>query len=165
MNTTTRALAGLAAAAAVAVAGSSVAGSSVAGATKAGHAPVTMHFVSTEEPGNFALADLGPPSQPGEQDISDVIAFTNTLSSEGRSVRQIHLAGVGVDHQRKLSQATGTISLGDGSIEFAGIVPRTAHFDLAVTGGTGRYIGAEGTLGLDFTSNQPRLTLTLRPGR
>lgn len=158
MHTSTRALMGLALTAAVGLAGGA------ATASTAGHPPVTMHFVAAEEPGNFAMADLGPASAPGEEDIADVIAFTETLTAGGVPVGQVHLAGIGVDHVRMLTQSTGTISLPDGTVEIAGVVPKAPTFSLAVTGGTGRYAGAEGTLALDFTGDQPRLTLSLQAG-
>jgi hypothetical protein len=46
-----------------------------------------------------------------------------------------------------------------GRVEFAGLVPQTSHFVLAVTGGTGRYREARGTLVFDNVGGRQVLTL------
>ena len=71
----------------------------------------------------------------------------------------VHVAAIVVDHQRHLSHADGTIELPQGTIEVAGIVAQTPTFALAVTGGTGRYIGATGDLSFHLTDTSQTLTL------
>ncbi len=66
---------------------------------------------------------------------------------------------VGVDSQRNLFHATGTLSLAHGTVEFGGLVSQTSHFVLAVTGGTGTYNGAHGTLIFAQSGNRQILTL------
>ena len=61
----------------------------------------------------------------------------------------MHVSAVVVDHKRQLSQANGTLELNDGDVTVAGIVTQTPTFTLVVTGGTGAYAGATGTL--DFS--------------
>ncbi|MGH3510484.1 MAG: hypothetical protein ACRDPI_09685, partial [Nocardioidaceae bacterium] len=63
---------------------------------------------------------------------------------------------------RHLFQTNGTLTLAHGKVEFGGLVPQTAHFVLAVTGGTGRYARAHGTLTFDNVKNRQLLTLTLK---
>ena len=73
----------------------------------------------------------------------------------------LHLAAVGVDHRRHLTQAEGTVVLTGGTIEVAGLVPQTPHFTLAITGGTGTYIDSRGTLTVTTPKHTSRITITL----
>lgn len=120
----------------------------------------TLRFVAHDEPGNEAFDDLGAKS-PNGPDIGDLLAFTQTLTRDGRVVGQIHVAAVGVDHKRQLSHADGTLVLAGGDIEVAGIVSPTPTFTLAVVGGTGAYTGETGTLVFDESGSQQTLTLHL----
>jgi hypothetical protein len=121
---------------------------------------VTLKFVARDEPGNEAFDDLGTKS-PNGPDIGDVLAFTQSLTVDGAVVGQIHVAAVGVDHQRHLSQANGTIVLAGGTVEVVGVVPMTPTFTLAVVGGTGRYADQTGTLSINATGTDQALTLQL----
>ena len=60
------------------------------------------------------------------------------------------------------STAPEPCSLRHGRVEFAGIVSQTPHFVLAVTGRTGTYTGARGTLVFDNDNGRQLLTLRLR---
>lgn len=124
------------------------------------HQSITRTFVAVDESGNYALDDIGPGSAADQMDIGDVLALTQTLTRGGHSVGQIHVAGIGVDHTRNLTQSTGTLALADGSVDFAGLVPQTSHFVLPVTAGTGRYAGYEGSVTLDF-GDQTHITMRL----
>ncbi len=118
----------------------------------------TLQFTAHDEPGNQSVDDLGTPSPDGP-DIGDLIAFTQTLTRNGQSAGLVHVAAIVVDHQRHLSHADGTIELPQGTIEVAGIVAQTPTITLAVTGGTGRYIGATGDLSFHLTDTSQTLTL------
>lgn len=118
-----------------------------------------LQFVSTDEPGNMTLEDLGAKSAPGGPDLGDLLAFTQTLTRGGKPAGQVHVVAVGVDHTRHLSEATGTITLAGGSIQLTGIVTMHPSFTLTVTGGTGTYTGDTGTL--TFTANRTVQKLTL----
>jgi hypothetical protein len=120
----------------------------------------TTQFTAHDEPGNQAFDDLGAPSPDGP-DIGDLIAFTQTLTRNGKTAGLVHVAAVVVDHQRHLSQASGSIELPQGVIEVAGIVTQTPTFTLAVTGGTGPYTGATGQLSFHLTDTTQTLTLRL----
>lgn len=123
--------------------------------------PTTLQFVTTDEPGNMTLVDLGAKSAPGGPDIGDLLAFTQTLTHGGKPAGQVHVVAVGVDHKRHLSEATGTIVLSDGSIQLAGIVTMDPTFTLTVTGGTGAYAGETGTLAFDGSGKVQKMTIHL----
>ena len=118
----------------------------------------TLHFVATDEDGNMVTEDLGAKSADGGPDIGDLLAFTQTLSVDGKDVGHAHVAAIGVDHTQHLSQINGTLVLADGDIEVGGIVPQDPTFTLAITGGTGAYVGAAGTM--DFKLDGDTQTLT-----
>jgi hypothetical protein len=118
----------------------------------------TLAFVATDEDGNMVTEDLGDKSAQGGPDIGDLLAFTQTLSVDGKDVGRAHVAAIGVDHIKHLSQINGTLVLADGDIEVGGIVPQDPTFTLAITGGTGAYVGAAGTM--DFALNGDTQTLT-----
>lgn len=118
-------------------------------------------YVAHDEDGNSAFVDLGDPSPHGP-DIGDLVAFTQTLTRGGKQVGLAHVAAVVVDHKRHLSQANGTLQIPGGTVEVAGTVTMASRFTLAVTGGTGRYIGARGVLKFHSDHNRQLLTLKLR---
>jgi hypothetical protein len=120
----------------------------------------TLVFAAHDEAGNFALDDLGAKSTDGP-DIGDVLAFSQTLTANGKAVGVLHLAAVGVDHHRRLTQAEGTVVLADGTIEVAGLVPQAPDFTLAITGGTGAYVDSRGALTVTTPEHTSRITITL----
>lgn len=130
--------------------------------SSAGSAGATLRFVAHDEPGNFALDDLGAKSTQGP-DIGDVIAFTQTLSVGGKTAGSVHLGAIGVDHRRHLTQATGTVVLRNGTIAVAGLVPQSHLFTLAVLGGTGSYAGTHGTLTVSTPAHTSTITIALAP--
>jgi len=143
-------------AAALAVA-AAVAAAAVAG----GSGPArTLTFVSRAEPNNIAFDDLGAKSPQGP-DIGDLLAFTHDLLANGKPTGLVHLAAVGVDHKRHLSEAFGTIVLQGGTINLSGLVPQAPRFTLAVAGGTGTYTGARGTVTISTPGHTSTLTINL----
>lgn len=151
--------AGIAAAALVGVAALGFAELSTT-AANASSSSTTMRFVAHDIKGELAFEDLGQPSQQGP-DLGDLLAFTQRLTRAGKTVGRVSNVAVGVDHERHLFQATGTMALSRGDVEFSGLVSQTPHFRLAVTGGTGRYTGAGGWLEFDQRQSRQVLTLTL----
>lgn len=130
------------------------------GSAQASGSTSTLRFVAHDIPGNFAMADLADPK--GDPDIGDLLAFTQRLTRAGRTVGRVSNVAIGADHQRKLFQSNGTLKLAHGTVEFGGLVPQKPRFTLAVTGGTGRFQGADGTLAFSMDGNRQLLTLTLR---
>lgn len=118
----------------------------------------TMHLVAHD--GQFAMDDLGDPSPHGPG-LGDIVVLTQSLTRHGKTVGQVHNAAVEVDARRNLFQATGTVKLAGGTIEFAGLVKQTPHFVLAITGGTGDYRGAGGAVVFDFPGKRQLLTVEL----
>ncbi len=57
----------------------------------------TLEFLAHDEPGNMTLDDLGAKSAPGGPDIGDLLAFTQTLTRDGKPAGQVHVTAVGVD--------------------------------------------------------------------
>jgi hypothetical protein len=92
-----------------------------------------------------------------------VLAFTQTLVAHGKAVGLVHLAAIGVDHRRHLTQATGTVVLANGTLAVAGAVPQSPLFSLAVLGGTGAYAGARGTLTVRTPAHTSTITIALLP--
>jgi allene oxide cyclase-like protein len=134
------------------------AGSAAAQAAK----ETTLKFIATDEDGNMVDEDLGDKSAQDGPDIGDVLAFTQTLTLDGKAAGQVHVAAVGVDHMRHLTQINGTLVLADGDIEVAGIVSQDPAFTLAVTGGTGSYVGAAGTIDFNLDGDTQTLTAHLQ---
>ncbi len=133
--------------------------------TTAGRHGTTLRFVATDERGNMTVEDLGPPSSGGPGQ-GDLVAFTQALHRGGHLVGTAHVTAIGVDARRHLSEATGTLRIPHGTLQVAGLVAQTPRFDLAVTGGTGRYVGARGTMRFDAASGTQRIIVHLtRVGR
>jgi len=143
----------------VAVAVSALAVSLSSAGTKSGQ---TLTFTARDEPGNFALDDLGPKSKDGPG-VGDVLAFTQTLISGGRTAGAIHVGAIGVENQAHLAQANGTVVLKGGTIDVAGIVPQSPSFSLTVVGGTGTFAGMHGVLTVTTPAHTSRITITLEP--
>jgi len=120
----------------------------------------TMSFVATDIGGNHVTLDLGR-KNPGKPDIGDLVAFTQNLATGGKNVGQVHVIAAVVDHKQHLSEATGTIVLKDGSIQLAGVVSMDPTFTLTVTGGTGDYVGATGTMSFDASGNDQIMKVEL----
>jgi hypothetical protein len=126
---------------------------------KAHHA--TLSFVATDIEGNNVTVDLGEKSPDGP-DIGDLVAFTQNLTEDGKDAGQVHVMAIGVDHEKHLSEATGTIVLKNGSIQLAGVVAMEPTFTLSVVGGTGDYTGATGTMAFDASGNDQTMKVELR---
>lgn len=154
LTTRTRTVALTAAAIAAMGAGTAL---TTAGSASAHSHPTSIHLVAGT--GKVAFDDLGD-SGPS---LGDTVVLNQPLTRHGKPVGRVHNVGVEVDTSRQLFQATGTLTLHGGTVEFAGLVSQTPHFVLAVTGGTGRYQGASGHLTFDFPHNRQLITLTLHP--
>ncbi len=128
---------------------------------QAHHGPNTvLRFVGHDEAGNMAFDDLGNPSPQGP-DLGDVVAFTQRLTHDGKTVGRISNAAIGVDHKRHLFQASGTIVLSAGKINVAGLVSMGNQFRLTVLGGQGQYSGAHGWMDFSNANGQQRIQVTL----
>lgn len=133
------------------------AGAALLGSPASAHdRATTMHLVAGH--GQMAYEDLG-----SEGDgLGDTVVLTQPVRRHGDLVGHVHDVAVQVDAKHHLFQATGSLRLAHGTIEFAGLVSQTPHFVLAVTGGTGAYQGAAGTIAFDFPGKRQLMTVTLR---
>lgn len=148
-----------AAIAATAVAVGATAGTiTLGGAASARETSTTMRLVAHDD--QFAMDDLGDPSPQGPG-LGDIIVLTQRLTRHGETVGRVHNSSVDVDARHNLFQSTGTVKLDHGTIEFAGIVKQAPHFVLGITGGTGAYRGASGSIAFDFPGNRQLLTITV----
>lgn len=161
MNPLTRTITATAAATAIGVTAGALAlgPSASARPDQSGRQHTTMRFVAHD--GQFAMDDLGDASPQGPG-MGDVVVLTQSLTRHGKTVGKVRDAAIGVDGKKHLFEANGTISLAHGTITFSGLVAQTPHFVMAVTGGTGKYIGAVGKIAFDFPGNKQLLTVTLR---
>ncbi len=120
----------------------------------------TLRFVAHDD--QMAFDDLGDASPHGPG-IGDMLVLTQSLTKGGKPAGRIHDVAVGVDGKRNLFQANGSIVLRGGTVEYAGLVKQTSHFVMAVTGGTGKYVGASGEVAFDFPGHKQKITVTLAP--
>jgi hypothetical protein len=133
----------------------------VTGSATASTSYTTTRYVAHDVAGQLAMADIADPRD-GSPGMGDVLAFTQRLTRGGKAAGRVSNVAIGVDAVRHLFQANGTMVLPHGRVEFAGLVPQTSHFVLAVTGGTGRYRDAAGTLTFDNVGGRKLLTLRWR---
>jgi hypothetical protein len=145
-----------------AVAQASSNGHDAAMARSAAGGSTARHFALHDEAHNMAFEDLGRPSRTGP-DLGDLVAFSQRVTRNGETVGQIRNSAIGVDHKRHLFQAEGTLRLPRGDVEFAGLVTQTSEFTLVVTGGSGAFLGATGTMDFRFKGHRQLLTLRLVP--
>ncbi|MFY9916364.1 MAG: hypothetical protein WAK18_16950 [Nocardioidaceae bacterium] len=155
-----KSLTAVATTAVIAVGGATMVDISTGATADASSSITSTRFVAHDIAGNMALDDLADP-QGGGPGLGDMLAFSQRLSRAGKTVGRVSNVAVGVDARRNLFHATGTLSLARGTVEFGGLVSQTSHFVLAVTGGTGMYNGARGTLVFSQSGNRQILTLNL----
>ncbi len=120
----------------------------------------TLTFDASDIDGNMAMVDLGGKSADGP-DIGDMVSFTQNLSQDGKVVGQVHVSSVVVDHEKKLSESNGTMVLDGGTIQLSGLVSMDPTFTLAITGGTGKYLGATGVMDFDGSGPTQVMKVTL----
>jgi hypothetical protein len=103
----------------------------------------TIRVVATTAEEDTAYIDLGATGE----SIGDMFVFSSTLTRHGRTVGHAGVVCTVVSMDPAEAQCLGTASFRNGQITVQGLVPdASSRFDLAITGGTGRYEGAGGTL-------------------
>jgi hypothetical protein len=104
-----------------------------------GHATVRVLSVNTEE----SFVDVGEP----DFSLGDAFVFTSDLSRHGDPVGHTGVVCTVTSVAREESQCVGTASLPGGEITIQGLLAGEPEvFSFPITGGSGRYEGAEGTL-------------------
>ena len=100
---------------------------------------VRVLSTNTEE----AFVDVGEPGF----SLGDSFVFTSDLTKHGRLVGHTGVVCTITSTAREESQCVGTARLRSGQITIQGLVAGEPEvFEFAITGGTGAYTGAEGTL-------------------
>jgi len=122
----------------------------------------TLELVSLDRETRFKFVDNPPRSDPERPSRGDLAIITARLrdSANGRAgklyVVFMRLAG----KRRHVDQVRATFRLRDGHIVVEGISTGGRTDNVAVTGGTGRYAGARGTLHVTQTRKAARYRFT-----
>lgn len=104
-----------------------------------GRHKIRVLSTNTEE----AFVDVGEP----DFSLGDAFIFTSDLTKHGRSVGHTGVVCTITSVAREESQCVGTAWLRKGQITIQGLVAGEPEvFAFPITGGTGAYEGAEGTL-------------------
>jgi hypothetical protein len=110
----------------------------------------TLELVSLDRETRFKFVDKPPRSgDPGRLSLGDLAIITGRLRDTanrrtGKLLRALHEARR--KRRRHVDQVRATFVLRDGHIVVEGISDGGRTENVAVTGGTGRYAGARGTL-------------------
>jgi len=126
-------------------------------------------FRLVERQGTFRYVDL-PPKQRSEESpptAGDEIVLTSRLYRSGDRVGTLHAVCTftrrTANFDRLPASCAGTFVLKGGSIQVAAGGMLKDKFELAITGGTGRFAGASGTVTSDSTGRRTVNTVHLLP--
>jgi hypothetical protein len=138
------------------------------GSTASAQGPTTLTFKELNKGSTFAFVDSAPVSKAkGEPTASlgDRIVFTNPLVAAGKSVGRLYLhctAVVQAQANKAMFACNGFMVLGGGTLSVEALLAHegaTVHG--TVTGGTGTYANARGTLTSRPTKTGADDTITL----
>ena len=141
---------------------SAVAFVGISGAQQVGPPTATLELVSLDRETRFKFVDNAPRSNPERPSPGDLAIITSRLrDSANRRAGKVYavfmrLAG----RKRFVDQVRGTFRLSGGHIVVEGIVAGGRRDNVAVTGGTGRYAGARGTLQVTSSRKGARFRFT-----
>jgi Allene oxide cyclase barrel like domain len=136
-----------------------VAGVAIPAAGSSGQAGTDRTFRVTATVTEVSQIDLGAPGP----SLGDEIVFSGQLLQGGHQVGHQGAVGTTVSLQRHEAQFTATYSFGGGQITAQALVilGSAAPYEVAITGGTGKYEGAKGQIHvLPATSTNPNGILT-----
>jgi hypothetical protein len=106
-----------------------------------GHGGSTLRVLSTNT--EEAFVDVGEP----DFSLGDEFVFTSDLTKHGKSVGHTGVVCTITSVEREESQCVGTAWFGKGQITIQGLIAgEPERFSLAITGGTGAFESAGGTL-------------------
>jgi hypothetical protein len=124
----------------------------------------TLTFTSTQKHGDEHFIDL-PPKGPS---AGDRVALSSTLHQPGKVAGRLEGDCAWVDQTFEVLQCSVVVILPDGRLTLQGAhankkIPRIGgtQEEYAVTGGTGAYEGATGTMRRTGSTKRDTLTLTL----
>ncbi|MGH2967973.1 MAG: hypothetical protein ACRDK0_02735 [Solirubrobacteraceae bacterium] len=125
----------------------------------------TLEFTSTEKQGDERMID----ARPKGPSVGDRWLLASTLRRAGKTAGRLEGDCVGVDKRFGVLQCSVIVILADGRLTLQGAsvskrIPGVGGTgeEYAITGGTGAYVGASGTM--RRTGNGDRDTLTLSLG-
>ena len=130
--------------------------------------PRTVTLIEREAGATFTHIRNTPPPSRRANMAGDVLAFTNPLVREdGTRAGRFHTSCVttigAADFRRSLLTCTGVMELTDGTITFAAVLRSDGRaVTAAVTGGTGTYDGARGSVTSTPIRGGSRDVVTLR---
>jgi len=109
----------------------------------------TIRVISREQPGQFV--DNQPTGVgPEDPSIGDMVVFTTRLTQARRRTGRGHIVCTVTQPRPRVASCVATFRLADGQITAQGLVGEGQRegdrVAAAITGGTGRYAGARGTL-------------------
>jgi hypothetical protein len=125
-----------------------------------GHGSHSIKVISTMTESNFV--DVGKPNE----SLGDMFVFTSTLSKHGRDVGHAGVVCTITSLVNEESQCVGSLWFDDlGEITIQGLLAdEPKEFSFPITGGQGRFEGAEGTLFVKDLSDEgdvEKLTIRL----
>lgn len=106
-------------------------------------------FTIVEHPISNKFVDLPPKSKPSAPSVGDEAVFASTLTKDGHPFGTTEAVCVVTTREKDpLLSCTGTFNLPDGTLAAAagGRLFSTTTVEIAITGGTGRYAAAGGTI-------------------
>jgi len=107
----------------------------------------SLELVGTES--SFTFVDVDPKqADPENQPPSpgDGFVLSEALTKDGKSFGSTYVQCTFITAAADAYQCVGTLDLPNGQITAQGVVRDTPDFTIAVTGGTGAYTAASGTL-------------------
>lgn len=132
------------------------------GAQQLGPPTATLELVSLDRETRFRVIDNPPRSDPERPSPGDLAIITARLrDSANRRAGKVYAVFMRLAGRRRfVDQVRGTFRLRGGYIVVEGIVAGGRRDNLAVTGGTGSYAGARGTLQVTSTRKGARYRFT-----
>lgn len=118
----------------------------------------SVSFLSTTTEEGFVDA---PPRR--KLSLGDAFIFTSRLTKQGTRVGNTGVVCTIISAKREESQCVGSARLRAGQITIQGLLAgESQRFSFPITGGSGAYEGAEGTLHVrELSGNRERLTFSL----
>jgi hypothetical protein len=128
--------------------------------------PTTLTFKELNKGSTFKLVDVPPKARgartpPG---VGDTLTFTNPLSGpSGKLTADCLVTKGGKRFEKVVVLCDGTYAFKNGTLYVSALTKLTGHTEGAVVGGTGDYVGAQGTFESNEVKGGSTTTITLIP--
>jgi hypothetical protein len=129
----------------------------------------TLQLFESEKGSHFGFVDNPPKSKNGKASVGDTFAFNSPVFDQARTTRlgvlsvRCTVTSPGKESKSE-AECTGVVRLNEGMITLATTIkgdPKTVT--AAVTGGTGKYVGARGSLTSTTVKGGSEDTITFAP--